>query len=232
LLVDVFVNPLTGDHPTPDWQLTRAGGSDETRAKALWLDEQRNMLYAATTGSLLVWHNANVAGNHAAAREITFADLWVLGVTGDAAHDRLYVTGMLVQGGAWVVAVLDGGSARNGATTADRVITGATDGTAAAYDPGRDRLYLGKGAAVAIVNNASAVNGAVAPTLVSGDQTGIQSGLVALRLFPEFDLLFVAEGSSNLIVFEKASTLTGNAACTQRATIGQWLTAMTAWQES
>jgi hypothetical protein len=231
--VVVFVKPLIGQHLNPNWPLTRSGrDGDGTVTVNLWRDSGRDILYASTWGvDVLAWSKASKSGNHPA-RVLTFAEVGTIAVAGDRVRDRLFVLAR-TRGASpsAVVLVVDNASTKVGAVTPDRTITGATDGDAIAYDSTRDILYLAKGKGLAIVKNASVANGAVTPILVSGAKTAIQEKIVSLAVFPDLDLLIAADIDHELIVFEKASTLVGNAACAQHASVGEMLSALVAWKE-
>lgn len=238
---------LGGDRP-PELTLTRSGGSATFCPASLWLDTARDILYCTYKPTvfgpfaqeILAWHNVSaITANHAPDRTITVSDGGeVMALTGDSAADRLFV----IRFGATdfrEVAVLDNASVRHGAAPPDRRIQGAARGDSGiAYDHTRDLLYLqvwdfSGNHAVAIVTGASAANGTVTPRLLQGPATGLTGSPVALKVFPDTNLLFAACSEGDVLIFTNASALSGDVAPTSRQPFPYMgLMAMLAWQSA
>jgi 6-phosphogluconolactonase (cycloisomerase 2 family) len=126
----------------------------------------------------------------------------------DEAADRLYVANF----GDSSVLVFDGISTATGNVTPTRKIAGATTNLAQPLqvfvDTNRNLLYVADQLEVYVFDNASTVNGDVAPLHT------ISLGFVAAGIFLESvgDRLYVSDATANAIkVFDSASTLTGAA---------------------
>lgn len=156
------------------------------RDKRLFIDETNDRLYVAEgdSASVLVWDNAStVDGDTAPNRTVAgnntgFNFPW--GIAVDVARDILYVADESANS----IFVFDGAAALTGNVAPSRTITGATstvEGPAGIdVDPELDRLYVSHfptaGAAIGIWDNASTVNGDVAPTRsLGGNNTPIDS---------------------------------------------------------
>jgi len=129
---------------------------------------------------ILVVANASAkSGAILADRELTFATASILGITGDAANDRLFVADF----NGSTVMVFDGASSASGVGTPARTINMPTFVQKIKLAPTGNRLYginsstLG----VFIVNNASTANGGVPVTLVTSPSAG---SLTAIAVAP------------------------------------------------
>jgi len=173
-------------------------------------------LYAASWGlnAIEVYNNVGAAsGNIMPARTIT-------GLNGpltpwlDKASDRLYVANFSGNN----VLVFNNASTINGAVAPSRTITSVSiDGPFRLWlDSASDRLYVvnQSGNSIAVFNNASTASGATVPDrTISGPGTYLTSPS-AIWLDSASDRLYVANygGSSQIVVFNNASTAIGNVA--------------------
>ncbi len=187
----------------------------------MWLDTANDRLYIANFigSSVLVFNNAStINGNVAPDRTISGAnttfqnpiDVWV-----DTARDILYV----YDKSALSVLAFDNASTVNGNTTPSRTISGSNTGFsfpgAIWYDSSSDRLYLSDQIvpAIYVFNNASTINGNIAPDrTIAGSNTTIKYAL-GLWLDAANDRLYVSDtGAHQVLVFNSASTINGDVA--------------------
>jgi hypothetical protein len=209
-------DPLGAANQGPVFVADYNGG---TRVGAIWVDESRDLLYCLPWWSLwvYVYENASTATtNQNPTRRIqVILDSPATGLTGDGARDRLFVR-TNNPGNQATVAVVDNASTRSGDVTPDRLITNlptAGDrGRGIAYARQQDMLYLSLPEAVGRIGSASTRNGPATPTLLQGVATGLTDEPASLEAFGDTDVLFVAVDRGALLVFDHASTLSGNVA--------------------
>ena len=145
----------------------------------IWLDQATDELYVADGGAnaILVFTDASTAnGNATPSRTITSPDfaqataLWL-----DTTNDELYIGNY---GGSSVL-ILNHASTLNGSVTPDRIISGTKTTFIAPYglwvDASNDRLYVAdfRNASIDVFDNASTINGNIAPSrVIAGANTG------------------------------------------------------------
>lgn len=187
----------------------------------MFLDTVNDRLYVANFygASVLVFNNAStINGNVAPSRTISGAkttfqnpiDVWV-----DTARDILYV----YERGSKSLLAFDNASTVNGNVAPSRTISGSNTGFnfpgAIWYDSSNDRLYLTDQIvpAIYVFDNASTINGNIAPDrTITGSNTTF-SDPIGLWLDSANDRLYVADaGASQVLVFDSASTINGNVA--------------------
>ncbi len=150
---------------------------------SLWLDTASNTLYVANFGgnSILVFNNASTAtGNITPDRTIAGVSTTLASPAGlslDTASDTLYVADR-----SGSILIFNNASTINGDVAPSRTISGATTTLTGPYgiwlDMTSDRLYVadistGK---ILVFNNASTINGDVAPSrTISGAATGLST---------------------------------------------------------
>ncbi len=186
--VFVFANAATIDGDVaPVRTITGAttGLVTADRDKRLFVDEVNDRLYVVDgdTATVLVWDAAStVDGDTAPSRTIVggntgFNFPW--GIAVDVGRDILYVA----DESADAVFIFDGASSLDGDVAPDRILMGATSTLAGPagidVDPISNRLYVShypSDAAISIWDDASTVDGDVAPTRsLTGASTGIDS---------------------------------------------------------
>ncbi len=143
------------------------------------------------------------------------------GIALDLTNDRLYVADF---GGNSII-VFDNASATTGNTTPTRVITGANTGLnspwAVYFDATNDRLYVSNFSSsahnVLVFDNASSINGDVAPSrVISGFTLYAYSQLSGLSVDVTRDILYVMDFNGQAIyVIGNASTATGSMAASR-----------------
>lgn len=197
----------------------------------VFVDETRDLLYVANDTGILVYANAGtVDGNVAPARHITGPDTQLQGTDADrrlfvdAANDRLYILVAANQ----ALYVWDNASTINGNVAPHRTLAGASTGFMYPWgmvvDVGRDLLYISDESADAIFiyDNASTVNGNVAPTRTISGATSTVRSPSGIDLDPVLDRLYVsnhiAGPDSSCAIWDNASTRDGDTAPTRTVT--------------
>ena len=197
-------------------------------------DPVRDMLYVHLDGGLLVYDGASTAPDGKLAdREVSGSSLagyvgeFDARLTLDVERDRLFVS---TPDGR--VSVYDDASTIDGEVLPDRSFTVDTPTLSylwgAAYDAGRDELYLGDqrmGEAVYVVSDASTADGPVAPSRILGGPTHQLAKPSMLSYDPANDRLVVVltgHAGGGVAIFDDASTVDGDVAPT-RAIFGSEL---------
>ena len=205
-VTDTNSNPLLANYT---WTFTAGGASTPSR------------LYTSdwTNDSIPVFNNANSAnGNIFPDRSVSGAatllnepsSIWL-----DKASDRLYVANNNTNS----ILVFNNASTINGNAVPARVISGAATTLSSPYsvwyDAGSDRFYVPNYGAnsILVFDNASTINGNVAPSrIISGTATTL-SGPITVWYDATADQLYVSNyGAPSVIVFSNAGTATGDVA--------------------
>ena len=142
----------------------------------------------------------------------------------DAANDRLYAINLSTNS----ILVFDGASQADGNVAPAREITGANtllDSPIAIYlDNANNRLYVSNfrstAQTVLVFDNASTINGNVAPTrVISGFALKPYSQLAGIQVDTVRNILYVADaGYGALYIFDNANTLDGSVAASRVVT--------------
>ena len=189
--------------------------------EGIWLDKASNRLYVANLGanSIEIFENAGTAnGNIAPSRTISGASTGLSGPSGiwyDSASDTLYVTNQTANS---IEAFADV-SSLSGNVAPSRTISGSNTTLQSPigiwYDSTSDELYVANfnDASIDIFDNASTLNGNVAPSrTLSGSNTTFVDP-IALWLDNSSDQLYASDYSKGAVdVFDNASTVNGNIA--------------------
>ncbi|MCL5878764.1 MAG: Ig-like domain-containing protein, partial [Deltaproteobacteria bacterium] len=187
----------------------------------IWLDTASDRLYVANFGgaAILVFNNASTLnGNTAPSRTVsgastTFANphsLWL-----DTVSDTLYVDDI----GSNAILIFSNASTMNGNTAPSRTVSGASttllSPSSLWVDTTSDTLYVANsgGDAILAFNNASTINGNIAPSrAVSGASTTLNSPY-GMWLDTASDRLYVANlNGDSILIFNNASSINGNVA--------------------
>lgn len=195
-----------------------AGGSTTlNQPRGIAVDMPHNQIYVANfaTSSILVFNNARtVSGGNAPDRAITPAALnGPSSLFIDSVNDRLYVASTNNNS----ILVYDNAHTLNGNPLPTRTLAGIVNTTlnaplAVFVDVPRNRLYVLNGDnKILTFTNASAITGDVAPSnTVVGANTTL-SNPVGLYVDVQTDRMYVANtGVNTVLVFDSASTATGN----------------------
>ncbi len=163
---------------------TISGGATALNGPAiLWFDAASDTLYVTNyTGSILIFNSAStLTGNVAPVRTISGAATLLnqpYGTWYDSTSDSLYVADYSANS----IFVFSNASTINGNVAPDRIISGASTTLKGPvgiwFDSASDRLYTGNwsGNTILVFNNASTLNGDVAPNrTISGLATGLDS---------------------------------------------------------
>ena len=180
--IDVFNNISTlNGTVTPD-RIIWGANTGLNYPEFLWLDGQTNSLYVTNFGanSIVVFSNAStINGNIAPSRTITSSDFTgPAGIWLDTASNQLYVTETGTIG--LPLLIFDNASTLSGSVTPSRMVYGSNTTFNDPYglwlDTADDRLYIadfGNGS-VDVFDNASTINGNIAPTrIIEGSNTGL-----------------------------------------------------------
>ena len=187
----------------------------------IWLDAASDTLYVANFGSssIIVFNTASmISGDVAPFRTVSGASttfnypqsLWL-----DTASDTLYVGDI----GSNAILVFSNASMISGDVAPSRTISGASSTLSNPrniwLDATSDTLYVANtgGDSILAFNNASTINGDVAPSrTISGATTALNSPY-GMWLDASSDRLYVANFSGHtLLVFNSASTINGDVA--------------------
>ena len=189
--------------------------------EGIWLDKASDRLYVANLGSssIEIYENAGTAnGNIAPSRTISGASTGLSNPSGiwyDSASDTLYVTNQSANS---IEAFADV-STLSGNVAPSRTISGSNTTlnipVGIWYDSTSDELYVANynGVSIDIFDNASTLNGNVAPSrILSGSNTTFLNP-IALWVDNSSDQLYVTDYSKGAVdVFNNASTVNGNIA--------------------
>ena len=202
---DTSGNPLLANYT---WTFTAGGSSTPSR------------LYVTNGGcnSISVFNNASITqGNIAPDRTISGAATTFnspYGMWHDSASDRLYVANSSANS----ILVFNNSSTISGNVAPNRTIAGAATTLnfpeSIWYDAASDRLYVANDVAnsILVYDNASTINGNVAPdSTISGAATAL-NGPAILWYDAASDTLYVTNYTGSILIFNSASTLTGNVA--------------------
>ena len=198
-----------------------------TEPSGVAYDPLRDVLYVRYIGGLLAYDVASVAGDDwPASREVSGPSLadfladYDVRLAIDPAADRLF----LVHPNG-TVGVYDDASTIDGEVAPDRTFTVDTPTLAflwgAAYDAGRDELYLGDqrdGEGVYVIAGAATAEGAVAPSRIIGGPTNPLEGpsMVSYDALNDRLVVVLTYGSPDgVAVFDDASTVDGDVARTR-----------------
>ncbi len=190
------------------------------------VDEVRNVLYASyrtgAVGGVLAFANAStIDGNVAPVRNITGFGNHDKRIFVDAINDRLYVADS--DSVPPSLKVYDNASTVTGDVAPDRTVSGASTNFVfpwgIAVDIGRDILYLSdeSGHAIHIFDNASTIDGNIAPSRTVTGATSTLDSPSDIAVDPVTDTLYVTNYSmgvfpGSLSVWENASTVDGDVA--------------------
>lgn len=203
---------------------TTLGANGYVAPSGVAYDAMRDILYVRLIGGLIVFDDASTAPDGAAPdRVLTGANVGIFAtefdvrVSLDAEADRIFLSHPDGD-----VAVYDDASTIEGDLAPDRVFTVDYADLVylwgAAYDAGRDELYLGDqrtGAAVYVIADASSATGVVAPSRVIGGPTNPLAEPSQIGYDAANDRLVVVltePGAEGFAVFDDASTVDGDVA--------------------
>ncbi|MFN2323802.1 MAG: hypothetical protein ABR510_12695 [Trueperaceae bacterium] len=191
---------------------------------AVAYDATRDILYVRLRGGILAFDDASTAPDGTAPDRVltganvgAFATEYDVRIELDVAADRLFLSDPYGD-----VAVYDDASTIDGDLAPDRTFTVDYADLVylwgAAYDVGRDELYLADqrtGAAVYVMANASTATGVVAPSRVIGGPTNPLAEPSQIGYDAANDRLVVIlteTGNEGFAVFDDASTVDGDVA--------------------
>jgi len=187
----------------------------------VFVDTTRDLLYLAVSGGVFVYANAStIDGDVAPVRTITgvatgFSGNRDMRLFVDAAHDRLYV----LDSDNAALMVYDAASTVDGNAAPDRVLTGGNTlfnfPWGIDVDVGRDILYVADESndEVYVFDNASTVDGDLAPDRVLSGAATTLSGPADIEVDPATDRLYVTNSNpAAVLIWDGASTVDGEVA--------------------
>ncbi len=196
----------------PDRKITSGAFSWPWR---IWLDKASDRLYVTddSTGHVLVFSNASTINGAAPAPVQDISGTLFTNPSGfwlDSVNDRLY----MADSSSNAIYVFNNISTLNGTVTPDRIVWGSN--TTLNFpqfiwlDERTDRLYVTNYSAhsILVFNNASTINGNIAPDRTITGST--ITGPAGIWLDTSSDRLYIADSGANALqVFNNASTISG-----------------------
>lgn len=213
----------------PTRTLSGSNTGFDAGVKAVAVNFTTNVLFMGTSANgIRIFDNAStVSGNTAPNRTLSGGATglqFVVGLFADSTNDRLYVANASPAS----ILIWNSASTVNGNSPPTRTLSGAATTLSvpryALVDTTRDKLYVAEAStgSILIWDNASTVNGNVAPTrVISGANTQIVSP-AGLALDPARDELYVgtlAQTGKTILVFGSISSASGNVSPSRTITV-------------
>jgi hypothetical protein len=220
--VGVYALASSASGTTVPARIITSATTTMTAPYGLWLDTAADRLYvsAYNANSIFVFDNASSAdGATVPSRIITSSGTSTLNGPGnmwlDKAADQLYVTTQKIFPNSQIM-VYNNASTADGNTVPSRIITSATTTLNALglwLDKAADRLYVSgfNTNNIAVFDSASTADGPTVPArVIAGANTTLRQP-TAIQLDPFQDMLYTANsGTSSIVVFDNASTISGD----------------------
>ena len=219
--IGIFDNASTANGNIAPSRTIVGASTGLTRPSGMWYDSASDTLYVSdqTGNSVVVFANVSTLnGNVAPTRTISGANTTLstpVGIWYDLLTNELYVANY----GNATIDIFDNANTLNGNIAPSRVISGSNttflNPVALWLDNSSDQLYVtdySKGA-VDVFDNASSVNGNIAPSrIISGTNTTLSIPWT-MWLDSSNNQLYVSNGvGQSVVVFDGADTLNGNVA--------------------
>lgn len=191
-------------------------GGDGATVPASASTESRLYVSGNTSPRLLIYNDANTVSGSTSPNRVVSGGLTTLsgprGIAVDMARDQIYVANFLNDS----ILVFHNARAVTGGVAPNRTITGAplSRPSALFVDVVNDRLFVANtnGNSVLIYDNANTLNGGVAPARTLAGAATTLSAPLGIYVDVTRNLLYVANGNSQILVFSNAATVSGDTA--------------------